>query len=215
MSNKATKLTLKRNKKLDKIYHPESGLVFKSASEKIVIGRIADDEFISLDEDTIALCEQYGQEYDKSLVEEVEDEAGSQENEVQEVENQEVDTNQEVENQEVDTKQENEVQEVVSQEVVSQENENQPDVKVKNVSEISTLISSFSSTISGIIASKDKVILEKDGALQSSVNAHKKDRETFSAKEKELSETISKLQKELEEVKKKLKGVLLAMQGEL
>ena len=33
MSNKATKLTLKRNKKLDKMYHPESGLVFKSASE--------------------------------------------------------------------------------------------------------------------------------------------------------------------------------------
>lgn len=207
MSNKATKLILKRSKKLDKIYHPESGLVFKSATEKIVIGRIADEEFISLDEVTIALCEQYGQEYDKSLVEEVEEGDNQQEADSQ----QEADDQQEADNQqEVGNQQEadsEEVEATIQEPVVSQ--------SPKNGTDVSVLISSFSSTISSIVASKDKALFEKDKALHESMASHKKDRETFSAKEKEFTETISKLQKELDDVKKKLKGVLLAMQGEL
>jgi hypothetical protein len=69
MSSKGLKLTLKRNKKLDRIYHSDTNLVFKSANEKIVIGRIEYDDFISLDDMCISLCEQWGLSYDESLIE--------------------------------------------------------------------------------------------------------------------------------------------------
>ena len=69
MSSKGIKLNLKRNKKLDKIYHSETNLVFKSVNEKVVIGRIENDEIIPLDESCIKLCDDWGLSYDDSLVE--------------------------------------------------------------------------------------------------------------------------------------------------
>lgn len=69
MSSKGLKLTLKRNKKLDKIFHGETNLVFKSVNEKIVIGRLEGDEFLSLDGICIELCEEWGLSYDESLIE--------------------------------------------------------------------------------------------------------------------------------------------------
>jgi hypothetical protein len=69
MSSKGLKLTLKRNKKLDKIFHSETNLVFKSINEKIVIGRLEGDKFLSLDGICIELCEEWGLSYDESLIE--------------------------------------------------------------------------------------------------------------------------------------------------
>jgi len=69
MSLKTAKITLVKNKKLDCIYHKDSMLVFKSANEKLVIGRIENDEIISLDEKALELCEVHGFKYDESLVE--------------------------------------------------------------------------------------------------------------------------------------------------
>ncbi len=77
MSSKTAKLTLVKNKKLDCIYHKESMLIFNSASEKLVIGRIENDEIIPLDERALELCEANGFKYDESLVET--EEAGSRE----------------------------------------------------------------------------------------------------------------------------------------
>jgi hypothetical protein len=71
MSSSKGKLVLKRHKKTDKLYHPESSLVFKSATEKLVIGRMDGDEFISLDDETLDLCEKHQFKYDESLVETV------------------------------------------------------------------------------------------------------------------------------------------------
>ena len=69
MSSKGLKLTLKRNKKLDRIYHSDTNLVFKSVNEKVVIGRIENDEFVSLDDTCISLCNEWGLSYDESLIE--------------------------------------------------------------------------------------------------------------------------------------------------
>ena len=69
MSSKTSKLTLVKNKKIDCLYHKESMLVFKSASEKLVIGRIENDEVLPLDEQALELCQEYGFKYDESLVE--------------------------------------------------------------------------------------------------------------------------------------------------
>lgn len=69
MSSKTAKLVLKKHKKLDKIYHPDTGLVFKSATEKVVVGRIVDDDFVELDEEALQLCEQNHFKVDESLLE--------------------------------------------------------------------------------------------------------------------------------------------------
>ncbi len=68
MSTKGKKV-LKKHKLLNKIWHPESKLVFKSAKEKLVIGRLEDNDFISLDEEALDACEEWGFKYDPSLVE--------------------------------------------------------------------------------------------------------------------------------------------------
>ena len=66
------KIVLKKNKTINKIWHPESTLVFKSSSEKLVIGRFQDGEVIPLDDEALDLCVQWKFKYDTSLVEEEE-----------------------------------------------------------------------------------------------------------------------------------------------
>jgi hypothetical protein len=68
------KIVLKKNKTLDKIWHPESSLVFKSAKEKIVIGRCVDDCLVCLDQEALELCTQWKFKYDKELIDECEEE---------------------------------------------------------------------------------------------------------------------------------------------
>lgn len=67
------KIVLKKLKALDKIWHPESSLVFKSLDDKKVIGRYSDNEFISLDEVALQLCVDWNFAYDPDLVEEASD----------------------------------------------------------------------------------------------------------------------------------------------
>ena len=85
MSHLKGKIALKKNNIINKIWHPESTLVFKSATEKLVIGRFFDNEFISIDEKTLDLCVQWKFKYDASLVDEEEvtasDDEKSDENE--------------------------------------------------------------------------------------------------------------------------------------
>jgi chemotaxis protein histidine kinase CheA len=69
-----SKIVLKKLKALDKIWHPESTLVFKSLDDKKVIGRYTDNEFISLDETALQLCVDWSFTYDPDLVEEASDE---------------------------------------------------------------------------------------------------------------------------------------------
>ena len=72
MSHLKGKIALKKNNIINKIWHPESTLVFKSATEKLVIGRFFGNEFISIDEKTLDLCVQWKFKYDASLVDEEE-----------------------------------------------------------------------------------------------------------------------------------------------
>lgn len=73
MSTKG-KITLKKNKDIDRIWHPESTLIFKSASEKIVVARYDNEEIIPLDDECVSLCEEWGFKYDTDLVEKEEEE---------------------------------------------------------------------------------------------------------------------------------------------
>jgi chemotaxis protein histidine kinase CheA len=67
-SNSKGKIVLKKNKIVNKIWHPESTLVF--SPEKLVIGRFKDGSVISLDDYALDLCVQWKFKYDTSLVEE-------------------------------------------------------------------------------------------------------------------------------------------------
>jgi hypothetical protein len=77
MSKKPAKLSLKRHKGLDKLYHEESNLVIKSKEEPLVVGRIENDTFIPLDDETLDLCSRFNMKYDETLVE-VENQSASQ-----------------------------------------------------------------------------------------------------------------------------------------
>ncbi len=50
---------LKKLKPLDKFWHPESTLVFKSKDEKVVIGRYKNDEFFNIDDTCKKLCKKW------------------------------------------------------------------------------------------------------------------------------------------------------------
>ena len=66
MSSEKSRL-LKKIKGSTHILHPESTLVFKSAKDRIVIGRYENDTIIELDNKTVKLCEKWNYKYDTSL----------------------------------------------------------------------------------------------------------------------------------------------------
>jgi hypothetical protein len=56
---------LKRNRALNKYWHPETGMVFKSKEEKIVIGKYVNGEMIPLVNEDIEICKKYCFKYEK------------------------------------------------------------------------------------------------------------------------------------------------------
>lgn len=187
MSAKATtKLAMKRHKKLDKIYYPDNNLVINSQTEKLVIGRISDDEFVPLDDEALELCEKLGLKYDESLVqtEEEETEAPKEEEEEQE-----------------------QVQEEPVQEEPVQEEQPVPKAKVTPPEEEKPASKNNIDAV-GVIVQNAKMLGD---LLMSKMKEATVDKERVAELEKQLSAT----KKELDDVKKKLKGVLSAMQGEL
>ena len=89
-ASESKKIVLKKLTKLGTTWHPDSTCVFKapgtSKKDRVVIGRWVDDEFISLDEDALALCEEWDFKADESLLadasEEEQSEGGEAEGEV-------------------------------------------------------------------------------------------------------------------------------------
>jgi len=67
------KIILKKLTILDTIWHPETKLVFKSRTDKIVTGMYIDNEFVHLDDTAIELCEKWGFIMDESLFETVDE----------------------------------------------------------------------------------------------------------------------------------------------
>jgi hypothetical protein len=188
MSTKSQNPVLKRNKKLDKIYNPDSGLVFNSSSkDKLVIGRIEDDEFISLDEKALELCEEYNFKYDESLVETEEEKEVVPEKEDDE-EEEEKEEKEEV----VPHKKEIKVDVVPVKTKVDTQSPNE----VTNNSNFASLLVQLQEYVSN----KDKCLSDLEDKLELMRKELSQTKEDLSTKEKELIDT-----------KKKLKGVLSAM----
>ena len=87
MSTVKRKIILKKLSALNTVWHPESGLVFKSQKERTVIGSYIDNKLVDLDEDSLALCEEWNFKPDESLLaNEEEEEEGEEEGEGEEEE---------------------------------------------------------------------------------------------------------------------------------
>jgi predicted DNA-binding WGR domain protein len=57
---KSTQRVLRKNKNIDKLWHPETCLVFKSAKERTVVGKCVNDKLIDLTEKDIDECRKWG-----------------------------------------------------------------------------------------------------------------------------------------------------------
>lgn len=53
---KAVNTVLRKNKALDKLWHSATGMVFKSAKERVVVGKCVDDKLLPLTSDDIEVC---------------------------------------------------------------------------------------------------------------------------------------------------------------
>jgi len=53
---KAVNTVLRKNKTLDKLWHSATGMVFKSAKERVVIGKCVDDKLLPLTSEDIEVC---------------------------------------------------------------------------------------------------------------------------------------------------------------
>jgi hypothetical protein len=192
-----SKLTLVKNKKLDCIYHKESMLVFKSPSEKIVIGRIENDQIISLDEKTLELCEQYGFTYDESLLEEAEE------------------------------TEDNNSAEAPAQEQSETQQPVQPSQPVQPTTQpVQATTQPVQATTQPVQPKLESFLKEFEGIVNMHtlhiVDCYKSQIEVFSDtlqksndRVSELEGQLTTLRKELDDTKKKMKGILAAIQADL
>jgi hypothetical protein len=68
MSSKTGNLKFKRLKEYDTIWHPDSTLVFKSATEKFVVGRYVDGVMVKLDNKALEICKEWKFKYDETIL---------------------------------------------------------------------------------------------------------------------------------------------------
>lgn len=89
MSESKPRIALKKHKELDTVWHPESGLVFKSVKERTVTGQFLDNTFISLNKEIVDLCKKWGFKYDVSLYTEADEEEADEEEDDEDVKGEE------------------------------------------------------------------------------------------------------------------------------
>jgi hypothetical protein len=63
---KEVNIVLRKNKVIDKLWHSATGMVFKSAKERIVIGKFVDDKLLPLSKEDIDICMSHSFAYDES-----------------------------------------------------------------------------------------------------------------------------------------------------
>ena len=63
---KEVNTVLRKNKVIDKLWHSATGMVFKSAKERVVIGKFVDDKIIPLTKEDINICMSHSFAYDES-----------------------------------------------------------------------------------------------------------------------------------------------------
>ena len=196
---------LKPLKEMETIWHPDSGLVFKSKTEKVVTGRWVNSEFVPLDEDSIELCAQWSFKYDQELYDELmaegEEDADEVEGEVDETVEGDVDeTGEEVEGDVDETVvTENVVEVVLSTQTSSKDLDNLTSGFTNNLnSYFQTLTNDFSSKIS-ILETK---LSNKSGEYVKMTENRDKLKDELS----KMTEDRDKIKEECEKFRAKFEG---------
>jgi hypothetical protein len=78
MSTK-NKISLKKLPEFNTVWHEESALVFKSAKELVIVGKLVNKKIVPLQEDDIQLCDKYRFKYIVQVEEEDAEEEGEEE----------------------------------------------------------------------------------------------------------------------------------------
>tara|TARA_B000000437_G_scaffold215639_1_gene190724 strand:+ start:97 stop:642 length:546 start_codon:yes stop_codon:yes gene_type:complete len=59
------KIVIRKNKQLDKFWHPRTRFIFKSSKELVVVGKITDtDTFVDLEDSDIEICQRWKFKYE-------------------------------------------------------------------------------------------------------------------------------------------------------
>jgi len=214
MSKKVLKF--QRLKELDTIWHPETKLVLKSATEKVVIGRYVDSTFIPLDETALELCELHKFKYDESLLTNaVEEEGGEEEGGEEEGEEQEEGGEEEEQEQEEGGEEEEDAGEEEGEEEEGEEEEQPvpesvpeptsvPQQKKESVAKKSTDDSDFSAKFVFMNKYLSEVSSSVDNRIKNYEDEIAKLKESISKKNKEyesLDEKYTKLNTKFEGIK--------------
>lgn len=69
MSTK-NKISLKKLSEFNTVWHEESALVFKSAKELVIVGKLVNKQIMPLEEEDIQLCDKYRFKYQVAVMEE-------------------------------------------------------------------------------------------------------------------------------------------------
>ena len=234
------RVILKKNKNINRIWHPDSTLVFKSATEKVVIGRYDGKEIISLDDESLELCTKWNFKYDTTLIENVEEVTASEEEgdeqsdeskeeredeedqqkdkeeEEQEQEHEEEEQEQEQEDDEEDDEEEEEEEEKEKQQEEEEEEEEEEDKEEKIVRKVTNTFNLdesdkiFNDHMSNTTLFFDKI---KDllNETSSNLNNSLNINETLSQELNNNKDTLKTVQKELEDTKKELEDTKTKM----
>lgn len=149
MSAKSNSITFSKSMNLH--YNKESNLVFKSAKEKLVIGRLDEaKKFIDFDEKTLELCDEFGFEPDPSKI----DNEVSEVNEAEVVSSSQEDENEE-ESKQTEVKEEKEKKNEPIQ-AEKKEIKNEPVKEIKKETSLQPLLQS----LENLFKEKDQKIKE-------------------------------------------------------
>jgi hypothetical protein len=188
-------------------------LVFKSATDKLVIGRIENDEVIPLDEKALELCEEHGFSYDESLVETEEAEAEAEADEEKPVEKP-------AKGKAVKAASEEDEKPAKGKAVKAEAAK----PKKSSASEAEEAPAAEKKAVKSAPSKKTATPASNDGLkdFEAILQRHTKELQEFVAgrpvdsdKVSELEQQVVSLKKELDESKKKMKSLLAAMQGDL
>jgi hypothetical protein len=189
-----TKKTLKVLKGTSHIWHEESGLVFKSKDEKLVIGRFVDGTIISLDDIALELCEKWVFKYDPDLIssEKEEEEEEDEGEDVNEGSDGGVEDEQSEENQDSSEKETTDINDV-------SENNNDDDnnIYLSKFRTLNNMITELSSTID----SQNKNYIQKINSLKSQLNQGTADFQKLKQQYEHTNEEYLKLKTKFDGIK--------------
>jgi hypothetical protein len=206
---------LKPLKEMETIWHPDSGLVFKSKTEKVVTGRWVNSEFVPLDEDSIELCAQWSFKYDQELYDELMaegeedadegevDETGEEEGDVDETGEEEGDVDETGEEVEGDVDEtvvtENVVEVVVTTQTSSKDLDNLTSSFTNN-------LNSYFQTLTDDFSSKISILETKLSNKSDEFDKMAEDRDKLKVELSTMTEDRDKIKEECNKLKAKFEG---------